>query len=422
MVFLRTSDAELLLFIKVLHSGASDTCRQQRTFVSMLLCDAPQAAAPSGSQHEGYCLQPTDGLVLLENGCRSNRIETRYCSWTSRDTEESCGGRTALSVSQIQWCMGSFMGISTWSLRVKQKRWFVVALLVSLVQTRTFATGMLQAPPVERTMWCCCGKKGLGHFCFIVLYLPLKPSGRGDATPWRKTLDALYKWTDGLLMSLPTRCMPVLMLDLMTDRVGHAPKNHMTSLEQWERESRETVPHVSEPSHVDTQLLCHKRFIWLQSHFMVRVDDHESILLPPLPSVQVSRIFVNFTAGRRLQLIPAAGPRNHMPLTLDLVTNGMRHCPDPTRGRWNHEKIKEMLSDPVARFTFFKKLETKIRNSSIVGLATTEATPDDAWENLVQRIFRKQLVPTSTRVRHDPLGRLLWNEDVYYWNLVQHDV
>ena len=111
------------------------------------------------------------------------------------------------------------MGISTWSLRVKQKRWCVVALLVSLVQTRTFATGMLPAPPVEWTMWCCGGKKFFGHFCFIVLYLPPKPSGRGEATPWRKTLDALYKWTDGLLMSLPTRCMPVLMLDF-NDRLG----------------------------------------------------------------------------------------------------------------------------------------------------------------------------------------------------------
>ena len=66
----------------------------------------------------------------------------------------------------------------------------------------------------------------------------------------------------------------------MTDCVGHALKNHMTSLEQREREWRETVPHVSEPSYVDTQLLCHKRFIWLHPHFMVRVDDHESILLP----------------------------------------------------------------------------------------------------------------------------------------------
>ena len=68
------------------------------------------------------------------------------------------------------------------------------------------------------------------------------------------------------------------------------------------------------------------------------------------PSVQCSRIFVNFTAGPRLQLIPAAGPRDYMPL--DLVTNGMRHCPDPTRGRWDHEKIEEMLSDPVARLIF----------------------------------------------------------------------
>ena len=146
--------------------------------------------------------------------CRSHRIETRCCNWTSRDTEESCGGRTALSVAQIQRCMGSFMGISTWSFRVKQKCWCVVALLVSLVQTRTIATGMLPAPPVERAMRCRGGKKGLGHFSFIVLYFPPKPPGRGEATPRRKTLDAVYKWTDGLLMSLPTRCIPVLMLDL----------------------------------------------------------------------------------------------------------------------------------------------------------------------------------------------------------------
>ena len=87
------------------------------------------------------------------------------------------------------------------------------------------------------------------------------------------------------------------------------------------------------------------------------------------PSVQFSRIFVNFTADRRLQLILAAGPRDQ--LAMDLVTSGMRHCPDLTRGRWDHEKIEEMLWDPVARLTFFKELETKIRNSSIVGCAAT---------------------------------------------------
>ena len=52
-----------------------------------------------------------------------------------------------------------------------------------------------------------------------------------------------------------------------------------------------------------------------------------------LPSVQFSRIFVNFSARRRLQLIFSTGPRDHMPLTLELVTDGMRHCPDHTRGR-----------------------------------------------------------------------------------------
>ena len=134
-------------------------------------------------------------------------------------------------------------------------------------------------------------KNGLGHFCFIVLPLLPKPSGRGEATPWRKTLDALYKWTDGLLMSLPTRCMLVLMLD-ENDRL---------------RRPRAEEPHdliVRAEVEGDSA--------------MVRADDFVATLL----SVQFSDIFGNFTAGRRLQLILAAGPCDHMPLTLDLVTNG----------------------------------------------------------------------------------------------------
>ena len=169
----------------------------------------------------------------------------------------------------------------------------------------------------------------------------------------------------------------------MTDWVVHALKNHMTSLEQWEREWRETVPHVSEPLYVDTQLLCHKRFILLHPHFMFRVDDHESILLPHPLLCNFRVFFVNVTTGRRLQLIPAAGPRDNMPLTMDLVTNGMRHSPDPRVEGGITRKAKKCSRIPL---TFFKELETKIRNSSIVGLAATEATPDDAWENLVQII------------------------------------
>ena len=72
---------------------------------------------------------------------------------------------------------------------------------------------------------------------------------------------------------------------------------------------------------------------------------------------------------------------------MDLVTNGMRHCADLTRGRWDHENIEEMLSDTRRKAHFLQGvLRTKIQNSSIVGLAATEATPDDAWENLVQKI------------------------------------
>ena len=140
----------------------------------------------------------------------------------------------------------------------------------------------------------------------------------------------------------------------MTDSDGHAPKNHMTSLEQWERELRETVPHVLEPLLRRHSIAMPQTFHLATPTFYGSSGRSRIDFVATPPSVQFSRIFVKFTAGRRLQLIPVAGQRDHMPLTMDLVTNGMRHCPDPTRGRWDHEKIEEMLSDPVARLTFFQ--------------------------------------------------------------------
>ena len=83
-------------------------------------------------------------------------------------------------------------------------------------------------------------------------------------------------------------------------------------------------------------------------------------------SVQFSRIFVNFTAGRRQKLIPAAEPCDHMPLTMDLVTNGMRHCPDPTRGRSRENRRNALGSRCKAHFL----QGTRDKNSQFVDPGT----------------------------------------------------
>ena len=90
----------------------------------------------------------------------------------------------------------------------------VITKIFCCVQTRTFATGMLPITSFERTMRGCGGKKRPRTLLFHCSLLASQAIWKGEATPWRKTLDAVYKWTDGLLISLPTRCMPVLMLDL----------------------------------------------------------------------------------------------------------------------------------------------------------------------------------------------------------------
>ena len=69
--------------------------------------------------------------------------------------------------------------------------------------------------------------------------------------------------------------------------------------------------------HVDTQLLCHRRFHLATRTFYGSSGRSRIDFVATHPSVQFSRIFVNFTAGGRLQLILAAGPHDHMPLTMD---------------------------------------------------------------------------------------------------------
>ena len=261
----------------------------------------------SGSQHEGYSLQLTDGFVLLENDCRSHRIETRYCNRTSRDTEESSGGRTALSVAQTQRSMGSFMGISTWCLRIKQKCWCAVALLVSLVQTRTFATGKLPATPVERTMWCRGGKKTASDISVSLFStcLPSHLEGVKQHLGGKRWM-LCTKWTDGLLMSLPTRCMLVLILYLI-DRLGRprAQEPHdligtvgagvegdsATRFGALLRRHSIAVPqtfHLATPT-----------FLWFERTITNRFCCHT-------PFCAILAHLCQFQAGRRLQLIPVA--------------------------------------------------------------------------------------------------------------------
>ena len=146
----------------------------------------------------------------------------------------------------------------------------------------------------------------------------------------------------------------------MTDWDDHAPKNHMTSLEQWEREWRKTVPHV-----FGALLRRHSIAVPQTSHLATptfygssgrsRID-----FVATHPSVQFSRIFVNFTAGRRLQLIPAAVPRDHMPLTLNLETNGVRHCLHPSRGDGITRTSKKCSQIPLQGSLFSRNWRQKI--------------------------------------------------------------
>ena len=172
-------------------------------------------------------------------------------------------------------------------------------------------------------------------------------------------------------MSLPTRCMPVLMLG-PNDRLGRPRVEEL----------RDFIGMVGAGVEGDSAT----RFRALLRRHSIAVRQRFHLATPTFygssgrsridfvathPSVQFSRIFVNFTADRRLQLILAAGPRDQ--LAMDLVTSGMRHCPDLTRGRWDHEKSKKCSGIPLQGSLFSRNSRQKFatrRSWDVQRLAT----------------------------------------------------
>ena len=97
--------------------------------------------------------------VLLENGCRSHRIETRCCNWTSRDTEEK---RVAVDAPPYQ--SHKFNGACGLSWRFRRgayesSRGAGVSLLFSSRWYRQGHSRRVCCPPLPLSGRCRDGKK-----------------------------------------------------------------------------------------------------------------------------------------------------------------------------------------------------------------------------------------------------------------------
>ena len=124
-------------------------------------------------------------------------------------------------------------------------------------------------------------KNGLGHFLF-------------HCSPIASQAIRVYKWTDGLLMSLPTSCMPIFLLDL-NDRLGQprAEEPHDLIGTVGAGVEGDSATRFRALLRRHSIAVPHTRFIWLHPHFMFRADDHESILLPHTLLCN-SRVFCTF--------------------------------------------------------------------------------------------------------------------------------
>lgn len=88
-------------------------------------------------------------------------------------------------------------------------------------------------------------------------------------------------------------------------------------------------------------------------------------------------------AARKLQLIPDACLRDHVPILVEVDYRCPVEPPPPEKVVWHHDDIGLCLKFGYRRAAFVSWLEDMMRAADIPGLAT-QGTPDSAWETYVQ--------------------------------------
>ena len=113
---------------------------------------------------------------------------------------------------------------------------------------------------------------------------------------------------------------------------------------------------------------------------------HRPHLVPLSGSECVKKVVTCWKLGRKLQLIPAAHPRDHLPVLVLLALRMRRVGQDQQRTRWDFDRMAIALQQgSEERESFLKELDKNLLEQSVkLEKALTAPAADDSWELWIQ--------------------------------------
>ena len=108
-------------------------------------------------------------------------------------------------------------------------------------------------------------------------------------------------------------------------------------------------------------------------------------ILVTLCSECVKKVVTCWKLGRKLQLIPAAHPRDHLPVLVLLALRMRKVGQDQQRTRWDLDRSNRSTARISRTESFFKELDKNLRDQSVkLEKALFAPAVDDSWELWIQ--------------------------------------
>eukprot|EP00929_Paragymnodinium_shiwhaense_P037319 TRINITY_DN19901_c0_g1_i1.p1 TRINITY_DN19901_c0_g1~~TRINITY_DN19901_c0_g1_i1.p1 ORF type:complete len:346 (+),score=36.52 TRINITY_DN19901_c0_g1_i1:115-1152(+) len=224
----------------------------------------------------------------------------------------------------------------------------------------------------------------------LVMGLYVPPETESDKA---EAADKLYEWASQVVSQMPSRCLPLILLDA-NGRVGWRKQDH-----QWVPEEEHMVGEYNR----ERRNRNGERLLWfMQLHYLCAANTYfragetywgerngeayasriDYCVLPQTKLRRVSNCRIWQRASDKLQLITSAARRDHRILVTDVELH-LEYTGEDPQHRWDYTSIMDCLQHGKRRPEFLaavdQELEARLDNWN---KAIQCSRPDNVWKHL----------------------------------------
>ena len=236
-------------------------------------------------------------------------------------------------------------------------------------------------------------KRGDADFMVINAYIAVNPQKYQDKLYCNK----LWAWVHHVVSLAPRRCVPILCSDA-NGRVGSGPPcegigNHQSDTENFNGEKLRELLTDHHMAAVNTFFPAGDTFF---GHFG-RSSRIDYICLPVSMLERVKQCAVLYAAGKRLQLIPVAGKRDHMPVQC-IFQHKLGYDTSSSAFRWDRDALAWGVLHGYQREKLFATCEAVLGEFDIQEHGN--AHPDKVWTVINTAVMRAAQECYTARAKH----------------------